>query len=144
MTNYEAGLAAGRADGVEALRKMSQKLAEITADRDEWKQQHENLLAMYQAQTAELAALKQPRMETAAVPDPMSCPHCDGITPRGVLEHSPGCPALDVCHECGGDRISRQSEAAFAAKVPCTSCEPGKSEGCDCTTELSTVPHVHR
>lgn len=22
----------------------------------------------------------------------MSCPHCDGITPHGVLLHSPGCP----------------------------------------------------
>lgn len=25
----------------------------------------------------------------------MNCPHCDGITPRGVLEHAPGCPAKD-------------------------------------------------
>jgi hypothetical protein len=24
--------------------------------------------------------------------DPMSCPHCDGITPHGILLHTPGCP----------------------------------------------------
>lgn len=37
--------------------------------------------------------LQQPAQESA-VPDPMSCPHCDGVTPRGVLEHAPVCPAL--------------------------------------------------
>jgi hypothetical protein len=34
------------------------KLNEMTRDRDEWKQQHENLLAIYRAQTEELARVR--------------------------------------------------------------------------------------
>ena len=29
------------------------------------------------------------------VESPMTCPHCDGVTPRGLLLHAPGCPALN-------------------------------------------------
>jgi len=36
------------------------KLAEMTADRNEWREQHENLLAMYQA----AVAAKHPASET--------------------------------------------------------------------------------
>jgi hypothetical protein len=41
-----------------ALHKTLDKLREMTRDRDEWMQQHENLLAMYRAQTQELAVLR--------------------------------------------------------------------------------------
>jgi hypothetical protein len=47
----------------EALREVlyttQDRLREVTKDRDEWKQQHENLLAIYRAQTEELAALRR-------------------------------------------------------------------------------------
>lgn len=34
--------------------------------------------------------IEQPAPETKSN-DPMSCPHCDGIAPCGVLEHARGC-----------------------------------------------------
>jgi hypothetical protein len=39
-----------------ALLELANQLADMTRDRDEWKLQHENLLAIYRAQTEELAA----------------------------------------------------------------------------------------
>lgn len=42
----------------DALFKIQDALRETARDRDEWKEQHENLLAMYRAQTAELANLR--------------------------------------------------------------------------------------
>lgn len=41
-----------------AMVKVLGQLNDMTRDRDEWKQQHANLLAMYRAQTAELAKLR--------------------------------------------------------------------------------------
>lgn len=41
-----------------ALHRVLDELEGVKRDRDEWKQQHENLLAMYRAQGEELAALK--------------------------------------------------------------------------------------
>lgn len=39
------------------------------------------------------ALLKRAAAETSATPiTRMNCPDCDGITPRGVLEHAPDCP----------------------------------------------------
>jgi hypothetical protein len=58
MTNYEAGVAQGRAEGADAVRKLAQRLSDVTADRDEWKRQHENLLAMYHAEVAKRGAAK--------------------------------------------------------------------------------------
>lgn len=50
---------------IDAAMKAASRLSDMTRDRDEWKQQHENLLAMYRAQTIELAKLKG-----SAVPQP--------------------------------------------------------------------------
>lgn len=72
MTNYEAGLAAGRAEGAQAVLAMNKRLSDVTADRDEWKQQHENLLAMYRTQGEELAKLRGSGQETAP-----ALPHLD-------------------------------------------------------------------
>lgn len=41
-----------------AVSKLLDKISELKRDRDEWEEQHENLLAIYRAQTAELAALR--------------------------------------------------------------------------------------
>jgi len=41
-----------------AINKLLDSLADLKRDRDEWKAQHENLLAMYQAQTRELSQLR--------------------------------------------------------------------------------------
>jgi hypothetical protein len=41
----------------EMIRMLILKLAEMTSDRDEWRDQHENLLAIYRA---ELAKRQQP------------------------------------------------------------------------------------
>jgi hypothetical protein len=70
VTNYESGLAQGRAEGADAVRKLNQKLANMTADRDEWKQQHDNLLSMYQAEIAKRGAAQ----ETGALPVSCACP----------------------------------------------------------------------
>lgn len=40
----------------ERSRALVVKLTEVTADRDEWRTQHENLLAMYRAEVAKNAA----------------------------------------------------------------------------------------
>jgi hypothetical protein len=42
-----------------ALLELANQLTNMTRDRDEWKLQHENLLAIYRAQTEELAALRR-------------------------------------------------------------------------------------
>lgn len=47
------------AECMQAVHKLQDRLDAIRADRDEWKAQHENLLAMYRAQSDELAALKR-------------------------------------------------------------------------------------
>lgn len=51
-----------------------------------------------------------------------------------------GCSAAqEPCHECGGDRISRQSEAAFTAKVPCASCAPETRVTCAMCNDTGSV-----
>lgn len=48
-----------RLDQLEADKAMLlRKLQDVTRDRNEWRTQHENLLAMYQAANAELALLR--------------------------------------------------------------------------------------
>jgi len=42
----------------DALYLTQDRLVAVTRDRDEWKQQHENLLAIYRAQNEELAKLR--------------------------------------------------------------------------------------
>lgn len=49
---------AERDAAIDAAMKAASRLSDMTRDRDEWRQQHENLLAMYRAQTVELAKLK--------------------------------------------------------------------------------------
>ena len=48
---------------IESLRRAFyseiKKLRDMTADRDEWRQQHENLLVIYESQTIEMAKLKE-------------------------------------------------------------------------------------
>jgi hypothetical protein len=46
------------AEAMESVHKLMDQLKEVKADRDEWKTQHENLLAMYRAQGDELARCK--------------------------------------------------------------------------------------
>jgi hypothetical protein len=58
MTNYEAGRADGLRESAEAIKILSKRLVDLAADRDEWRQQHENLLTMYRAQTQELAKVR--------------------------------------------------------------------------------------
>ena len=50
MNNYERGLSEGRREGVEAVTRMGYKLTDARKDAAEWKEQHENLLAMYRAE----------------------------------------------------------------------------------------------
>ena len=44
--------------GAQAILDISKKLKNMTSDRDEWRQQHENLLSMYQTASDERATLK--------------------------------------------------------------------------------------
>jgi hypothetical protein len=46
------------AGAMKAVHKLIDRLAVLKSDRDEWKEQHEKLLAMYRAQSDELQALK--------------------------------------------------------------------------------------
>lgn len=58
MSIYEDGLAQGRKEGVEAVKAIWERWEDLARDRDEWKTQHENLLAMYQTAIATIHALK--------------------------------------------------------------------------------------
>ena len=64
MSNYERGLADGRQEGVQAVLKQGERIAALIADRDEWKRQHENLLAVRRQDIAALQA-KIDRLESA-------------------------------------------------------------------------------
>lgn len=47
-----------RDEASQALMALVDRFNEVTRDRDQWKAQHENLLAIYRAQTEELAKLR--------------------------------------------------------------------------------------
>lgn len=51
---------------MDSVHRLLDRVKDITADRDEWKVQHENLLAIYRTQTAELAKLKGTAVETGS------------------------------------------------------------------------------
>jgi N-dimethylarginine dimethylaminohydrolase len=55
---------ASEAENTKTLLASVERIRDLTRDRDEWREQHENLLAMYQAANAELALLRPtPAME---------------------------------------------------------------------------------
>jgi hypothetical protein len=78
-------------------RKALPAINHILEDRDEWKQQHENLLAMYRRQTDELARLKA------------KCAHCPS---PAVVDITLGDPInYSLCQRCA-DLEDSQSDAS--------------------------------
>lgn len=89
MTNYEAGRAKGREEGAQAVLAMSKKLADMTADRDEWKRQHENLVEVRRRDIESLKAkIDRLSEQQTKPPHEREGPHCSTcacgmpVTPR--------------------------------------------------------------